>query len=66
MGEIKTASIFTITEKSSDITLFDCCWIPCSTRFVVVGTDTKGHGILKVYTIKDSNEVQELGKVLFI
>ena len=63
MGEIKTASIFTITDESSDITLFDCRWIPCSTRFVVVGTDTKGHGILKVYTIKDSSKVSELGKV---
>lgn len=60
MGEIKKASIFTITEESSDITLFDCRWIPCSTRFVVVGTDTKGHGILKVYTIKDSSKVSEL------
>lgn len=41
------------------MTLFDCRWIPCSTRFVVAGTHTKGHGILTVYTINDSEGLKQ-------
>ena len=62
MGGIKRTNIFPITEESSDMTLFDCRWVPCSTRFVVAGTHTKGHGILRVYTMNNSNELQQLGK----
>ena len=61
MGGIKPTNIFVITEESSDMTLFDCRWVPCSTRFVVAGTHTNGHGILRVYN-SDSNKLEQLGK----
>jgi WD40 repeat protein len=40
-------------ESSEDFTLFDCKWVPCSTRFVVLGTKTNGEGILRVYTLAE-------------
>lgn len=42
------------------MTLFDCRWIPSSTRFVVAGTQTKGHGILRVYTMSDRDGLKQL------
>ena len=66
MGDMKRMHIFTIAEDSSDMTLFDCRWVPCSTRFVVAGTHTKGHGILRVYTTCDSNGLQQLGLYLIL
>ena len=54
MGSTKRTNIFTIVEETSDMTLFDCRWVPSSTRIVVAGTDTKGHGILRVYTMVHS------------
>ena len=62
MGCSNKTNIYTITEKSSDLTLFDCRWVPCSTRFVVAGTHTKGHGILNVYTISETEELKHSGK----
>ena len=61
MGDMIRTNIFTITEEATDMTLFDCCWVPCSTRFVVAGTHTKGHGILRVYTMCDPSGLQQLG-----
>jgi len=66
MGGTTETNIFTIVEQASDMTLFDCRWVPCSTRFVVAGTHTKGHGILRVYTMSNSNGVSQLGKLLKI
>jgi len=59
MGCSNKTNIYTITEKSSDLTLFDCRWVPCSTRFVVAGTHTKGHGILNVYTISETEKLEQ-------
>ena len=42
MGELNKPQILTFSEESTDITLFDCRWVPCSTRFVVTGTHPKG------------------------
>lgn len=66
MGSTKRTNIFTIVEETSEMTLFDCRWVPLSTRLVVAGTDTKGHGILRVYTMKNSNGLSQVGKILKI
>lgn len=66
MGGTKGTNIFTIVEETSDMTLFDSRWVPCSTRFVVAGTNTKGHGILRVYTMSHSDGLSQLGKLLKI
>ena len=56
--------IFAFSEEPTDITLFDCRWVPCSTRFVVAGTHAKGHGVLRVYTMGggEREEIKQLGK----
>ena len=64
MGCSTQTNIYTISEKSSEMTLFDCRWVPCSTRFVVAGTHTKGHGILTVYTITEKEELKQSGMLL--
>ena len=66
MGCSTQTNIYTIAEKSSEMTLFDCRWVPCSARFVVAGTHTKGHGILTVYTITETEELKQSGMLLNI
>ena len=61
MGCTNKTNIYTITEKSSEMTLFDCRWVPSSARFIVAGTHTKGHGILTVYAITESEELKQSG-----
>ena len=56
MDDLTKPQIMTFSETSTDMTLFDCRWVPCSTRFVVAGTHTKGHGMLQVYTMAERGE----------
>lgn len=37
--------------KNVDFTLFDCDWIPCSARFIVVGSKLDGRGSIQVYSL---------------
>ena len=63
MGELIKPQILTFTEESTDITLFDCRWVPCSTRFVVTGTHPKGHGVLRVYTMGERGGITQLANL---
>ena len=38
-------------QKSLTYTLFDAKWIPCSAKFVVLGSHAKGTGALQVYEV---------------
>ena len=38
-------------QKSMNYTLFDCKWIPCSAKFVVLGNYARGTGAMQVYEI---------------
>ncbi|XP_055608058.1 dynein axonemal assembly factor 10 [Uranotaenia lowii] len=38
-------------EKSLDYSVFDVKWIPCSAKFVAIGSKPKGTGILQVYQL---------------
>ncbi|XP_067138247.1 dynein axonemal assembly factor 10 [Centruroides vittatus] len=38
-------------QKSLDFTLFDTKWIPCSAKFVVLGSHCRGTGALEVYEL---------------
>ena len=60
MGELKKPQILTFSEESTDLTLFDCRWVPCSTRFVVAGNLPKGHGVLRVYTMGETEGMKVL------
>lgn len=51
MPDLSKPQIIPYAEESVDMTLFDCRWVPCSTRFVAMGTHLKGSGVLRVYTL---------------
>ena len=51
MPDLSKPQIIPYAEESVDMTLFDCRWVPCSTRFAVMGTHLKGNGVLRVYTL---------------
>ena len=51
MADLTKPQIIPYAEESVDMTLFDCRWVPCSTRFVALGTHLKGTGALRVYTM---------------
>ena len=40
-------------EKSLNYSVFDVKWIPCSAKFVVLGSKPKGTGIIEVYELNE-------------
>jgi len=38
-------------QKSLNYTLFDCRWVPCSAKFVVLGSHARGTGALQIYEL---------------
>jgi len=49
-------------QKSMNFTLFDCRWVPCSAKFVVLGNHARGTGALQIYEMShgDVNLVHEV------
>jgi len=47
--------IISHAEKSTSLSLFDCRWIPCSAKFVVLGSKPKGTGVISVYEISEGD-----------
>ncbi|KAF8568418.1 hypothetical protein P879_08918 [Paragonimus westermani] len=48
-------------QKSVNFTLFDCAWIPVSTKFLVIGSKPRGTGVIQVYDVT-SSDVQLLSE----
>jgi len=48
-GTLANPQIIAHLEKSLNYTLFDVKWVPCSARFVVVGSHPKGTGAIQVF-----------------
>lgn len=50
--------------QSVNYTVFDCKWIPCSAKFVVLGSKANGNGILEIYELNEAKleKVKELTK----
>ncbi|KDR24139.1 WD repeat-containing protein 92 [Zootermopsis nevadensis] len=42
-------------EKSTTLSLFDCRWIPCSAKFVVLGSKPRGTGIINIYELSEGD-----------
>jgi hypothetical protein len=42
-------------EKPTSLALYDCRWIPCSAKFVVLGSKPKGTGVISVYEISEGD-----------
>ena len=53
MEQLEKSQIICHIEKSVDYSLFDARWIPCSTKFVVMGSKPRGTGIIQVYEISN-------------
>ena len=49
-------------EKSLNYTVFDAKWIPCSAKFVVVGSHPRDTGALEVYELS-KGELKSISKV---
>lgn len=48
-GGLSNPQIIAHLEKSLDYTVFDVKWIPCSARFVVIGSHARGTGALQIF-----------------
>lgn len=42
-----------LIEKPLNYSIFDVKWIPCSAKFVVLGSRPKGTGVLEIYELND-------------
>lgn len=51
-------------EKSLDYSIFDVKWIPCTAKFVVIGSKPKGTGLLQIYELNrgELDKVREVEK----
>ena len=61
-GEMDKPQIIAHLQKSMNFTLFDCRWVPCSAKFVVLGNHARGTGALQIYEMShgDVNLVHEV------
>eukprot|EP00118_Oscarella_pearsei_P005405 m.24874 g.24874 ORF g.24874 m.24874 type:complete len:359 (+) comp28690_c0_seq3:30-1106(+) len=64
MAGLGKPQIVTHVHKSLAFTLFDVKWIPCSARFVVLGSHPRGTGALQVYEMSqgDAKLLKEVEK----
>ena len=65
MAGLDKPQIVTHVHKSLPFTLFDARWIPCSARFVVLGSHPRNTGALHVYEMSkgDVKLLAEAGRV---
>jgi len=42
-------------EKSLNYTLYDCKWIPKTAKFVVIGAEPRGTGVIEVFEVGASD-----------
>ena len=62
MANLTNPQIIPHLEASVEFTLFDCSWVPSSTRFVVLGSKLNGDGLLQVYSM-ESKELKKITQV---
>ncbi|XP_011504041.1 PREDICTED: WD repeat-containing protein 92 [Ceratosolen solmsi marchali] len=55
MDKLSKPQIISHIEKSVDYTIFDAKWIPCSAKFVIMGTRPRGTGIIQIYEVSSGN-----------
>lgn len=55
MENIQKPQIICHVEKPITFSLFDCRWIPCSAKFIVLGSKPRGTGIIHVYEISEGD-----------
>ena len=55
MENLEKPQMISHIEKSVDYSLFDAKWIPCSAKFVVMGSKPRGTGVMQIYEICNSD-----------
>lgn len=53
MDSLEKPQIICHIEKSVDYSLFDVKWIPCSAKFLTMGSTPRGTGVIEVYEISE-------------
>lgn len=61
MDILRKPQIIAHIEKSLDFSIFDTKWIPCSAKFVVLGSKSNGNGVLKVFEL-NSGQLDLVGE----
>lgn len=62
MVDVDNPQIITHIEHNLNHCLFDCKWLPCSAKFVVVGSMPRGTGTIEIFEITagEVTKVKEL------
>lgn len=50
---LEKPQIITHITKTLPYTPYDCKWVPCSARFIVLGQHPRGTGALQVYELSE-------------
>ena len=55
-------------EKPLNYTLYDCKWIPKTAKFIVVGTEPRGTGVIEVFEVgaRDVTSIMKVNKLKFL
>lgn len=59
MEDKDTPHIIAHIQHKLDHSLFDCKWVPCSAKFVVIGSLPKGSGTIEVFEIS-SGKIEKI------
>lgn len=62
MDNQDTPQIITHIEHNINHCVFDCKWVPCSAKFVVIGSLPKGSGTLEIFEIT-SGELKKVKEI---
>lgn len=62
MEELNTPQIITHIENNLNHSLFDCKWIPCSAKFIVLGSLPKGSGTIEIFEI-NAGEIKKIKEI---
>lgn len=63
MEEFEKPQMIAHIEKNLEYSIFDTRWIPCSAKFVVLGSKTNSKGAMQIYELTDVNEIDKIGDV---
>lgn len=68
MENFNKPQIIVHAEKSLNFTLYDVLWVPCSAKFVVLGSHPRDTGALQVYELSKGslNLIHEVCEFLIV
>lgn len=52
---LEKPQIISHVEKSLNYSVYETRWIPCSAKFVVLGSEARGTGVIQIYEISSGN-----------